>query len=40
MSNSQEWRECIKLSDDLGKHLGSLAEVQACLYELHLINNE
>ena len=39
MTHNQEWRECIKLSDDLGKHLGSLAEVQACLYELHLINN-
>ena len=32
----QEWRECIKLSDDEGKHTGSLEEVQACLYELRL----
>ena len=39
MTHNQEWRECIKLSDDMGKHLGSLAEVQACLYELHLMDN-
>lgn len=36
MSAGQEWRECVKLSDDLGKHMGSNAEVQACLYELRL----
>ena len=23
MNANQQWRECIKLSDDLGKHMGS-----------------
>lgn len=36
MNQNQEWRECVKLSDDLGKHMGSSAEVEACLYELRL----
>ena len=36
MNVNQEWRECIKLSDDEGKHTGSLEEVQASLYELRL----
>lgn len=36
MNTHQEWRECVKLSDDAGKHLGSTDEVRACLYELHL----
>lgn len=36
MNVNQEWRECVKLSDDLGKHMGSSAEVEACLYELRL----
>ena len=36
MNGKQEWRECIKLSDDVGKHTGSPEEVQACLYELKL----
>ena len=36
MNANQEWRECVKLSDDEGKHLGSTAEVQACLYELQI----
>lgn len=36
MNVNQKWRECIKLSDDLGKHTGSDREVQACLYELGL----
>ncbi|WP_300725094.1 nicotinate phosphoribosyltransferase [uncultured Bacteroides sp.] len=36
MNHNQEWRECVKLSDDLGKHMGSSAEVEACLYELRL----
>lgn len=41
MNTNQEWRECVKLSDDQGKHLGSTAEVQACLYDLQLTpNNE
>lgn len=36
MNANQEWRECVKLSDDLGKHMGSMEEVQACLYDLQL----
>lgn len=36
MNVNQEWRECIKLSDDTGKHTGSPEEVRACLYELRL----
>lgn len=40
MNTNQQWRECIKLSDDLGKHLGSNHEVQACLHELRLVLDE
>lgn len=36
MTASQDWRECVKLSDDAGKHLGSEAEVNHCLHELRL----
>lgn len=36
MNAHQEWRECVKLSDDLGKLMGSSKEVKACLYELQL----
>ena len=32
----QGWRECIKLSDDMGKHMGSITEVQACMHELRI----
>ncbi len=39
MNVNQQWRECVKLSDDLGKHIGSGAEVQACLHELRLENS-
>ena len=37
MNNNQEWRECIKLSDDMGKHMGSITEVEACLHELRIV---
>ncbi len=37
MNVPQAWRECVKLSDDEGKHTGSEEEVMACLYELRLI---
>lgn len=37
MNANQQWRECIKLSDDMGKHLGSSNEVEACLHELRLV---
>ena len=36
MNVNQEWRECVKLSDDPGKHTGNPEEVKACLYELKL----
>lgn len=36
MNVNQEWRECVKLSDDIGKHTGSPEEVRACLYDLRL----
>lgn len=37
MNNNQEWRECVKLSDDMGKHMGSITEVEACLHELRIL---
>ena len=37
MNVNQEWRECVKLSDDKGKHIGSKEEVRACLYDLRLL---
>ena len=36
MNVNQEWRECLKLSDHIGKHIGSPEEVRACLYDLRL----
>ena len=36
MNVNQEWRECVKLSDDMGKHMGSITEVEACLHELRI----
>lgn len=36
MNMNQEWCECVKLSDDIGKHIGSPEEVRACLYDLRL----
>lgn len=36
MNANQEWRECVKLSDDPGKHIGSKEEIKACLHDLHL----
>ena len=36
MNVNQEWRECVKLSDDIGKQIGSPEEVRACLYDLRL----
>ncbi len=38
MNANQEWRECVKLSDDMGKHMGSNSEVEACLHELRIPN--
>ncbi len=36
MNTHGEWQECIKLSDDRGKHLGSNEEVEACCHDLGL----
>ncbi len=36
MNANQGWRECIKWSDDMGKHMGSITEVQACMHELRI----
>ncbi len=36
MNINQQWHECVKLSDDLGKHTGNSQEVRACFYELGL----
>ena len=33
MNSKQSWSSCIKLSDDLGKHLGPYKEVETCKYE-------
>jgi len=34
MNANQEWKNCVKLSDDLGKHTGNNAEVHACMDQL------
>lgn len=36
MSDNKPVYDCIKLSDDLGKHHGRLEEVQACMKELYI----
>lgn len=38
INTNQPWYECIKISDDLGKHLGSAYEVKCAMYELGLID--
>lgn len=40
MNVKQDWRECVKLSDDAGKHTGNPEEIRACLYELKLDRQE
>ena len=39
MNKNQPWYECIKISDDLGKHLGSTSEVNHAMYELGINNS-
>lgn len=34
LNNNQEWRKCIKISDDLGKHLGDSKEFEIAKYQL------
>lgn len=36
MNSKQSWSSCIKLSDDLGKHLGPEKEVEICKYECRI----
>jgi nicotinate phosphoribosyltransferase len=37
MNARQPWYNCIKLSDDKGKHMGDMNDVRACYYELGII---
>ena len=36
MNSKQSWSFCIKLSDDLGKHMGPEVEVKNCKYECNI----
>jgi hypothetical protein len=36
MSAKDPWEDCIKISDDLGKHIGNQKEFEIALHELHL----
>lgn len=36
MNSNQPWYNCIKLSDDEGKHMGSEKEVEICKYECNI----
>ena len=36
MNSKQPWYSCIKISDDLGKHMGPNQEVETCIYECNI----
>ena len=36
INSNQEWRKCIKISDDLGKHLGDDKEFEIAKYQLEI----
>lgn len=36
MSSKDPWEECIKISDDLGKHIGNQKEFEIACHELHI----
>ena len=36
INSNQEWRKCIKISDDLGKHLGDDKEFEIAKYQLRI----
>lgn len=36
INSNQEWRKCIKISDDLGKHMGADREFEIAKYQLLL----
>lgn len=38
MNGHQEWKECVKLSDDNGKHTGTPENIETCLHELRQMN--
>ena len=40
LNANQEWRKCIKISDDLGKHMGDDKEFEVAKYLLDIFNSD
>lgn len=36
MSPREDWQKCIKVSDDIGKHMGDEKEFEVCTYSLNI----